>query len=243
MKNWTLIILALFPFLLVAQTPENNDTIVQTQASSFNSQQLIVPGALVALSMYGSVYWDKNIQKQTVKWNGNTSIDDALVFVPGASVYLLDWCGISSKHNFTDKTVIAATTAAITLGTTFFLKETTNVMRPDGSNNKSFPSMHTAVAFAGAELLRQEYKDQSAWYGIAGYGVAASCGFLRVYNNKHWFSDILVGAGVGILSTRAAYWMFPSLKKLYSSDDGQKEMSILPFVSENGIGFGLSARF
>jgi len=206
MKKWFLI-LALFPYLLVAQTA-----------------------------------WDRNIQKQALKWNGNTNIDDVSIFLPGASIYLLDWCGIPSKHGFTDKTVIAATTAALTLGTTFFLKETTNVMRPDRSNNKSFPSMHTAIAFAGAELLRQEYKDQSVWYGIAGYGIAAGSGFLRIYNNKHWFSDVLVGAGVGVLSTQVAYWVFPSLKKLYSSD-GQKEMSVLPFVSGNGVGLGFSASF
>ena len=241
MRKWTLII-ALFPYLLVAQTTEEKDTIVQSQTYSFNPQQLIVPGALVALGMYGSVYWDKNIQKQATKWNGSTSIDDVSIFLPGASAYLLDWCGVPSKHKFTDKTVITATTAIITLGTTFFLKEATNVIRPDGSNNKSFPSMHTAIAFAGAELLRQEYKDQSVWYGIAGYGVAAGSGFLRIYNNKHWSSDVLVGAGVGMLSTYTAYWMFPSLKKLYSAD-GQKEISVLPFVSGNGIGLGFSASF
>ena len=239
MKKWILII-ALFPYLLVAQTKENNDSVFS--ALPFKSQQLIVPGALVALSMYSSLYWDHPMQKQIVKWNGNTSIDDVSIFIPGASAYILDWCGISSKHNFTDKAVITTTTAVLTLGSTFLLKEMTNVMRPDGSNNKSFPSMHTAVAFAGAELLWQEYKDQSVWYGIAGYGIATGSGLLRMYNNKHWFSDVLVGTGVGILSTRAAYWMFPSLKKLYSADR-HKEISVLPFVSGNEIGFGLSARF
>ena len=242
MKKWVLIVV-LFPYLLVAQTTADKDTVVQSDAYSFHSQQLIFPGALVALSIYGSVYWDKEIQKQAVKWKGNTKIDDVSVFIPGASIYVLDWCGIPSKHNFTDKTVIATTTAAITLGSVFFLKEATNVMRPDGSNNRSFPSMHTAVAFAGAELLRQEYKDQSVWYGIAGYGVAAGSGFLRIYNDKHWFSDVLVGAGIGILSTRAAYWMFPSLQRLYTSDKPGESVSVLPFVSDRGIGFGLSARF
>jgi membrane-associated phospholipid phosphatase len=64
-------------------------------------------------------------------------------------------------------------------------KRITAETRPDGSNNHSFPSGHTATAFASAEFLRQEYKDISPWYGIAGYVAAIATGYLRIYNNKH----------------------------------------------------------
>ena len=45
----------------------------------------------------------------------------------------------------------------------------------------------------------QEYKDVSVWYGISGYIVATGTGFFRIYNNKHWLTDVAAGAGIGIL--------------------------------------------
>ena len=89
------------------------------------------------------------------------------------------------------------------------LKNTTHVERPDFSNYVSFPSGHTATAFIGAEFLHQEYKSISPWIGISGYAVAAATGALRMYNNKYWFSDVVAGAGIGMLSTKIAYWIFP----------------------------------
>lgn len=71
--------------------------------------------------------------------------------------------------------------------------------RPDGSNNKSFPSGHTATAFMAATMLHKEYGGRSPWYSIAGYSMATVTGVSRMLNNKHWLSDVLVGAGIGIL--------------------------------------------
>ena len=91
--------------------------------------------------------------------------------------------------------------------TVFSVKKLTRQLRPDGSGYTSFPSGHTAEAFASAEFMRQEYKDVSPWYGIAGYAVATTTGILRLYNNKHWVRDVVAGAGFGILSTKLAYWI------------------------------------
>lgn len=87
------------------------------------------------------------------------------------------------------------------------LKNTTNVTRPDGSDNKSFPSGHTATAFMTATMLTKEYGGVSPWIGVGAYSVAAATGLMRVANNKHWLSDVLTGAGVGILATEAGYWI------------------------------------
>ncbi|PIH02800.1 hypothetical protein CS542_03390 [Pedobacter sp. IW39] len=54
-----------------------------------------------------------------------------------------------------------------------------------GADNYSFPSGHTANAFA-AEFLNQEYRDVSPWIGYAVYTVATASRVLRMYNNKHW---------------------------------------------------------
>jgi membrane-associated phospholipid phosphatase len=97
---------------------------------------------------------------------------------------------------------------------THLLKRATGVTRPDGTNALSFPSGHTATAFASAEFMRMEYKDVSPWYGIAGYAAAATTGYLRMYNNRHWLGDVLAGAGIGILSTQAAYFLYPKITSL-----------------------------
>jgi membrane-associated phospholipid phosphatase len=210
----------------------------------FSSEQLIVPGVLIALGVYGATDkgWDGKIQGQAAKWNGRETVDDAAVFLPIASAYALDLCGIRSKHSWQDRTVVMAASAAFLLGTTFILKETASVLRPDGSDNHSFPSRHTASAFAGAELLRQEYGERSIWYGVAGYGVATCGGFLRIYSNKHWFSDVLTGAGIGILSTKAAYWLYPSIRKFYAKDRVH-DISLVPYCSPSGWGVSFSAHF
>src|SRR5205085_1994320 len=92
------------------------------------------------------------------------------------------------------------------------LKNITHIERPDGSNFKSFPSGHTATAFMTAEYLRQEYKDVSPWIPVAGYAVAAATGYMRLYNNKHWASDVFAGAAIGVLSTQFTYYCQAKIK-------------------------------
>ncbi|MOA07759.1 PAP2 superfamily protein [compost metagenome] len=83
--------------------------------------------------------------------------------------------------------------------------------------------------------MRQEYKDQSPWYGIAGYSVALATGTFRMYNNKHWFSDVVAGAGIGILSTKLAYWVYPSIKRTLFKDKPGKTI-IVPTYQNNTLG-------
>ena len=243
-----LLLLCIFPFLLCAQAKDSlyiEAFYPETHKGlAFSVEQAIVPTILIGLGVYSSKdkTWNEEIQKRAQKWNGDTSVEDVLMFLPGASIYTLDWGGVKSKHNFMDKTVIATTTAALTIGSIYLLKKVSTVERPDGSSPYSFPSGHTAVAFAGAELLWQEYRHHSVWYGIAGYGIATGTGFLRIYNNTHWFSDVLAGAGIGILSAKAAYWLYPSIRKLYNKKEAG-HISIVPYGNSSSFGLSLVARF
>ena len=79
--------------------------------------------------------------------------------------------------------------------------------RPDTHGRTSFPSGHTYFAFSGAELLRREYGRDYPWVAVAGYAVASFVGAMRVYNNRHWISDVAAGAGIGILSVSTVYWI------------------------------------
>ena len=72
-----------------------------------------------------------------------------------------------------------------------------------GDEYQSFPSGHTVMAFAAAAAVTGEtarwWPDATPFIGTALYGGAALAGVSRMYDNKHWASDVLVGAAVGTL--------------------------------------------
>lgn len=168
-------------------------------------------------------------------------VDNYLQFAPAAAVYALNLVGIKGKHSLVDATGIYLLSEAIMSGTVFSVKRMTNRERPDHSGFNSFPSGHTANAFAAAEFLTQEYKDVSPWYGYAGYTVATATGVLRMYNNKHWLSDVVTGAGVGIISTKLAYIIYPKLKKLVVGNKAQ-QYNLIPAYQNHMFGLAFNAR-
>ncbi|MXV51956.1 phosphatase PAP2 family protein [Pedobacter sp. HMF7647] len=153
-------------------------------------------------------------------------IDDYLQFAPAMAVYGLNIAGVKGRHATGDQTALLLISSAIMSSSVFVLKNHTNQLRPNGSNNNSFPSGHTATAFAGAEFLNQEYGDVSFWYGAAGYAMATATGVLRVYNNEHWFSNIIAGAGIGIVSTKLTYLMYPYIKRAVAGNKTLKSVLI-----------------
>ena len=171
-----------------------------------------------------------------------TQVDNYLKFAPAIAVYGLNAAGIKGKNNFRDRSMLYGLSELIMGTTVFSVKKFAGETRPDGSDKYSFPSGHTASAFAAAEFMRQEYKDVSPWYGVAGYAMAAATGYLRMYNNKHWMSDVAAGAGIGIISTKLAYWMYPAIKRKLFKD---KEVStiVMPSYQNGSIGLGLVHHF
>jgi membrane-associated phospholipid phosphatase len=88
--------------------------------------------------------------------------------------------------------------AALDLTTTYALKYSIHERRPDGSDNESFPSAHSSVAFTSAEYLRKRY----GWeYGIPAYGLAGFVAYSRVAADRHYVHDVLAGAAIGIASS------------------------------------------
>lgn len=113
---------------------------------------------------------------------------------------------MKSRTDGVNKVAIGVKAAAINFGTVTAIKLLTKKNRPDGTNKMGFPSNHTASAFAGATGLTIEYGQDYPWVPYAAYTVAAGVGALRIAHNKHYLSDVLVGAGIGILSSKIAYW-------------------------------------
>lgn len=136
----------------------------------------------------------------------HTGIDNYLQFAPIAIAYGLDAAGIPSATDIRNRTAILIKGEAMMLATVTLLKFSTHQLRPDASTYNSLPSGHTAQAFAAATFLSEEYKHRLPWMPYAAYGIASGVGALRIANNRHYISDVLLGAGIGILSMKAAYW-------------------------------------
>lgn len=141
-------------------------------------------------------------------WRG----DNYLQYVPLVMPLTLNLCGLKGEHQIRDLICLTAGTYLIGAILVNGLKYTSHVERPYGDSFNSFPSGHTFTAFAGAEILRREFGKKYPWIAVIGYAVATSVGFLRLYNNNHWISDVLAGAGFGILSASLSYWIDPYLR-------------------------------
>lgn len=249
MKSIILIVLIVFLSKHTYSQTQETDSILIKQSSTFNYKALIIPTALIT---YGVISLESHTLKNVnsdIKEEVNDHIDNKLTiddvsqYLPFLSVYGLNAVGIKGKHNLKDRTIILGTAYLIMGATVNIIKHTGNVERPDGSSTNSFPSGHTATAFMGAEFLFQEYKEVSVWYGISGYIVATGTGLFRVYNDRHWLSDVAAGAGIGILSTKIAYWLYPLLKKSIFKDKKQTDGLVMPFYNGKQVGLGLSMSF
>lgn len=169
-------------------------------------------------------------------------IDNYAQFSPAVAVFGLNMIGINGKHNLLDASMIYSTSVGITTLSTQLVKQKQHRLRPDGSAYNSFPSGHTATAFAAAEFLRQEYKDISPWYGYAGYFVATATGSLRMYNNRHWFSDVVAGAGFGMASTKLSYLIYSYIKRKIPVKKGAG-LSFSPYFQNESKGFVIHKQF
>jgi membrane-associated phospholipid phosphatase len=101
-------------------------------------------------------------------------------------------------------------------------------MRPDGSDRRSFPSLHTGIAFASAATIQNRY----GWkIGIPAQIVATFVGVSRVKAHKHHWHDVTVGAAIGELSG------------FLITEKETDRVRIMPWGDSKGGGFALTAKF
>lgn len=172
---------------------------------------------------------------------GKARFDDYIQYAPLAAYMGLSIAEVDNRqHNLLDRTIIAATSYLIMGIVVNTIKATVPVLRPDGSAWNSFPSGHTAMAFTGAHLLFREYKDVSPWIGIAGYAVATTTGVMRMFNKRHWLSDVAAGAGIAIASVEAAYLLWPVFDRwIYGTrrSESRRRTSAMTFTPAIGVDY------
>ena len=249
MKKTSFVLVFILMYFNVFSQTKSQDTLKQQKKIEVSYKTLIIPISLIG---YGtlSLYKDRLTKLDTsIRNNINSDnektfpLDEETQSLAFISVYGLNLFGVKGKNNFKDRSIVLATAYLLMGSSITVLKNTTKRQRPNQTGFTSFPSGHTATAFMGAEFLFQEYKDVSPWYGVSGYFIAAGTGYLRMYNNKHWFSDVVAAAGIGILSTKIAYWVQPFFKKLFSKEETTTQTAVIPYYNKNEIGLSMSMTF
>lgn len=134
--------------------------------------------------------------------------DDYLQFAPLALQLGLRSLGVQGDSHSLGQVIVAdALASSIMMASVTLIKTIGQVERPDGSARNSFPSGHTAMAFASARLLDLEYGERYPLVSLLGYTVATSVGIGRILNNRHWIGDVFAGMGVGLTSAELGYYL------------------------------------
>ena len=189
----------------------------------------------------------KQQQKHSLVTKFKTGIDDYTQFFGPAAVVGLKLGGYEGRSDWPRLLASAGMGYGIMALLVNTIKHTAKEMRPDGSTANSWPSGHTATAFVGATLLHKEYGlTRSPWWSVAGYSVATATGVMRVLNNRHWISDVLSGAGIGMLSGELGYALCDLLFKgkglLRNDIIGAPNVIDHPSFFSISMGIGLGTR-
>ncbi|RTQ53318.1 phosphatase PAP2 family protein [Hymenobacter gummosus] len=180
-----------------------------------------------------------------------THLDDHLRYVPGYTALGLGLVGVRGRHSLPNQAIMYGLIYYLNDGLTSNLKRLTRVQRPNGQSFNSFPSSHTSTAFAAAHFMHKEYGHRSIWYSVGAYSVAVATGGLRIAKDNHWSSDVVAGAGVGILSTELVYWAYPTLQRTATrlwqhwrpgtaSPTSRTQIMVMPFYAHGAVGAALS---
>lgn len=224
---------------LLAGPVARGQVAMRMDTTAFNTKALIAPGMLLGVgtiihcfSHEGmDLYVQQAAWKLHSRWGSIPYYYEFFRFLP-AMPYVLDLglgvLGAKAQNRFLDRTLEAGITLALGGCGTLLMKTFIPSMRPDGTTNDSFPSAHACIAFAGAELTRLEY----GWgWGAAAYVMATGVAMLRMFHDRHWLSDVLFGAGLGILCAQAGHWLLEPARQVLGFKKNPAVQAILtPYV-------------
>lgn len=196
---------------------------------------LISTGTAIHFSS-SAKYNFRDFARENFPYTGH--VDDYIQYAPLVMVYGLNVAGVKGKNNFGNRTALALKSFLLNDLIVNNLKNWSKTERPNGAM-RSFPSGHTSFAFAMAHFMHKEYGELSPWYSLGAYSCAATVGMMRVAKDAHWISDVLAGAGIGMLSTELVY-----LTHLYKWDNQHlQNFDIFPFQAGKQKGVTLVYHF
>jgi len=239
MMRTLFIVVSAMLMILWSRTGHSQDTLghKKPQFSTF-----ILPSTLI---VSGLILNQDDVKNDVRNWVRdryaipNTGIDDMLQHSPMVMMYLGDLVGQRPVDEVMRQTRHLLVSQAMTLGVMLILKESLDVPRPNGAR-VSFPSGHTAYSFAGATVFYHAFKDKSKWLAYLAYIPATITGAYRILKDKHWVSDVVFGAGLGILSSQLSY----HLNIWNSASVGKKDKINLSLgIASNSNGIGAYLRF
>ena len=234
--------IAIWLLVLASQflNAQSNDSIfIGKSPKIITYKQFIVPAALVSGGfVLKNTTLNQNLQTDIRKVFGtdfHTKVDNYLQYEAVLQIYGGKYLGFKPKNDFLHQTINIVIANAIMGGVVQTMKRTFKEERPDLSDNYSFPSGHTGTAFTNASLLFYEYKEANIWYASSGFLFATATGALRIANNKHYTSDVITGAGIGLgVGLAVSYW---SPFKSVSFAKNKAHAILYPQVGNNyGIG-------
>jgi membrane-associated phospholipid phosphatase len=237
----------LFPILLLLTTFVSAQTDSLRSENRYSLRSYILPLTLITAgsAISGSVF-EKNLQSELINMTGNDfdcPIDDYIVFVPAAEIYLFDILGFKAKNGFFQRSKYFALANLSSQAVIQTLKYTTGKKRPNGEDRLSFASNHSNVAFTNATVLYHEYKGSNRIIAYSGFAFAAATGALRIMNGHHWTGDVLAGAGIGILCANLVYHFEP-LKHWHPFGFGaENSAAVFPVQSKDSFGLILTVQF
>ncbi|MFT4033921.1 MAG: phosphatase PAP2 family protein [Siphonobacter sp.] len=199
---------------------------------------LIAPATLMTAGLVTQGHISREIRTKVRKEfpDYKSRVDNYAQYAPTLAPLALGAVGIKGKHTFKDQLILTALSQLLSQSLTQGIKHFVAYPRPNGSENNSFPSGHTSMAFTGATLLSKEYGQRSIWYSIAGYGVASGVASFRVLKDRHWTADVLFSAGLSMASTEAVYRCYPWIQR--NIFKRSNKVAMLPFY--NGQAAGLA---
>ena len=220
---------------------------------------MIVPAALIIYGvttignhgLYSSIQAHRDIMKLT--GGKGSTIDNYLQYSPYLEFAALLALKVKCKNDAINTALLIAKSEIIMSAIVFPMKYIVGEERPysydrgqagesladrkkDANAFVSMPSGHTANAFCAATIVYREFRYKSPWYGVGAYALATSVAAFRMINNQHWESDVLVGAGIGILSTNVVY-------ATHIHRWGRKEVCFIPASDGTFNGFVLNCTF
>lgn len=152
--------------------------------------------------------------------------DDYLQYSPAVVLLGMKAFGYESRSGWGRMLVSDAFSVALMAGLVNGLKYTVQRPRPGNGSLNSFPSGHTATAFMVATMLHKEYGWRSPWFSFGAYTVATATALGRILNDRHWATDILAGAAIGVIATQLGYLITDKIFKDKYLADGYTETGL-----------------